>query len=83
MTIKTAQFKIYGDRTCCRYDIALFLTNLKLFQPTNNKARHEELKERAKLLLEKARKDVDIKDNKPNNSSQDKPSANQVCLLYH
>ena len=46
-------------------------------QPTNNKARHEELKERARLLLEKARQDVDIKDNKPNNSSQDKPSTNQ------
>lgn len=47
--------------------------------PTNNKARHEELKERAKLLLEKAKQDavVETNDSKQTNSKNETGSKNK------
>ncbi|CAC5404770.1 EH domain-binding protein 1-like protein 1,EH domain-binding protein 1 [Mytilus coruscus] len=48
-------------------------------QPTNNKARHEELKAKAKILLEKAKQEaiVETKENKQNTSETGKASQEE------
>lgn len=51
----------------------------KTTEPVNNKARHEELKERAKMLLEKAKQDAVVETGN-NRKSKEQSTISQVTF---